>query len=305
MTDAATLTRDLGGKWLRRYGSAPCPVCQPERRKGQNALTLADGRDKLLLNCKKSGCSFRDILAAAGISPGSYTPPDPAIIAQREREEAAQAAKRAKQAEWCWSESLPIGDTLAETYLRGRSITCALPDTLRFHPEAWHGPTAKRHPALVGLVEGGEGAAVHRTYLRPDGTGKAAVDPDKMMLGATAGGAVRLTQGPGPLLIGEGIESTLSAFILHGDLTATAWAALSTSGMRGLRLPTVGRIGKVGTGRASLIVAVDGEKAGRNAGRELAERAHWLGWQVGIMDPGDGADWNDRLIGKEAAHERA
>ncbi|SHL70561.1 hypothetical protein SAMN05443432_102296 [Roseovarius litoreus] len=45
MTDAANLTRELGGKWLRRYGSAPCPVCQPERRKGQSALPAPDGRD--------------------------------------------------------------------------------------------------------------------------------------------------------------------------------------------------------------------------------------------------------------------
>ena len=103
------------------------------------------------------------------------------------------------------------------------------------------------------------------------------------------------------LLVGEGIESTLAAFILRGDATATAWAALSTSGMHGLRLPKVGKVGKVETGRASLIVAVDGERAGRDAGRELAERAAGLGWQVGILDPGDGADWNDRLIGRAVA----
>jgi hypothetical protein len=40
MTDARTLTMALGGRWWRGYGSAPCPVCQPERRKDQDALTL-------------------------------------------------------------------------------------------------------------------------------------------------------------------------------------------------------------------------------------------------------------------------
>jgi hypothetical protein len=266
-------------------------------------LTLADGSDgRLLLHCKKSACAFADILAAAGVAPGSYTPPDPATIAQRERAERAEAEKRARQARAVWDASLPIGNSPAETYLRGRGITCAMPSTLRFHPEAWHGPTARRHPALVAMIEGAEGFAVHRTYMRPDGTGKARIEPAKAMLGATAGGAVRLTCGPGPLLIGEGIESSLSARILLGDLTVSAWAALSTSGMRGLRLPKVGESGKMGRGRPSLILAVDGENAGREAGRELAERAFGLGWQVGILDPGDGADFNDRLI-EGARHE--
>ncbi len=291
MTDAATLTHDLGGKWLRRYGCAPCPCCQPERRKGQNALTLADGRDgRLLLNCKKSACAFADILAAAGVAPGSYTPPDPATIAQREREERAQAEKRARQAERCWQEALPIGGTLAKTYLRGRAITCDLPDALRFHPDCWHGPTAKRHPALVARIEGADGCAVHRTYLRPDGTGKASLDGgNKLMLGSTTGGAVRLTQAQGPLVVAEGIETALSlASGLLGH-PATIWAALSTSGMRGLRLPA---------SPDRLTVATDGDPAGADAGRDLAERAHGLGWQVSMLPAPRGRDWNDILVGK-------
>jgi len=49
MTGARELTAVLGGRWSGRYGTAPCPVCQPERAKGQNALTLAEGRDGRLL----------------------------------------------------------------------------------------------------------------------------------------------------------------------------------------------------------------------------------------------------------------
>ena len=82
MTDARTLTLRLGGRWHCRYGAAPCPVCQPERRRGQNALTLADGRAGLLLHCKRLGCDFRDIATAAGITPGAFAPPDPEAIAR-------------------------------------------------------------------------------------------------------------------------------------------------------------------------------------------------------------------------------
>ena len=163
---AARLTVALGGRWYGRYGTAPCPACQPERRRDQAALALSNSADgRLLLHCFKAGCSFRDILAAAGVAPDDYRPPDPAIIAQGKAEEREQAARKSRQAQRCWDEAGPIGGTIAETYLRNRGIRCDLPDSLRFHPECWHGPTAKRHPAMVARIEGAEGFAVHRTYL--------------------------------------------------------------------------------------------------------------------------------------------
>ena len=290
MRDAERLTRDLRGKWYRGYGAAPCPVCQIEGRKGQNALTLADGEGgRLLLNCKKSGCAFRDILAAAGIAPGSYMPPDPATVARRNAEQRKEEKKRAAQAHRLWQEAQPITGTLAERYLRGRGIACPLPPTLRYFPETWHGPTAKRYPALVALVDGGEGFAVHRTYLRADGMGKAALDPARMMLGGAAGGAVRLTEGPGPLAVAEGIETALSLACGLLRAPATIWAALSTSGMRALCLPP-------DPGR--LTIAPDGDTAGRDAAHALALRAHALGWKVSLLPAPDGRDWNDILTMK-------
>lgn len=288
MTDAQALTIDLGGRWAGSYGTAPCPVCQPDRRRGQNALTLADGVCGLLAHCKRAGCGFLDILAAAGVR-GDYTPPDPATIAQREAQAKAEAQRKAEQARRLWREAQPIAGTVAEAYLRGRGITCPLSLSLRYHPEAWHGATARRWPALVALVEGGDGFAVHRTYLRPDGSGKAPVAPAKAMLGCTRGGAVRLSGGPGRLVVAEGIETALSLACGLLRASATIWAALSTSGLRGLRLPAQ-------PGR--LTIAVDGDTPGREAGHALAERAHALGWQVGTIDPGDGFDFNDILTRK-------
>lgn len=291
MSDARTIAAALGGRWHGRYGTAPCPVCQPQRRKGQDALTIADGKAGLLLHCKRAGCAFRDILAAAGIAPGSHAPPDPAAVAQRQAEARAEAAKRERQARAVWDEAAPICGTPAETYLRRRGITCDLPATLRFHPDCWHGPTARRWPALVALVEGGDGFAVHRTYVAHDGCGKAPVTPAKAMLGATAGGAVRLTGGNLRLVVAEGIESAASLLcgLLGGP--ATVWAALSTSGLRGLRLPAF-------PGR--LTIAQDGDAPGREAAHALAERAAALGWQVGMFEPGDGRDFNDILTERAA-----
>jgi len=75
-------------------------------------------------------------------------------------------------------------------------------------------------------------------------------------------------------------------------LPAAIWAALSTSGLRGLHLPPQ-------PGR--LTIAADGDTPGRQAAHALAERAHALGWQAGICDPGDGADFNDILTRKADA----
>lgn len=294
MTDARELTEALGGHWHRSYGTAPCPVCQPERRADQCALTLADGSDgRLLAHCKKDGCSFGNILAAAGIEGCGYSPPDPATIAQREAERRAESEKREGQALAIWREAQPISGTIAEAYLRGRGIFCDLPDTLRFHPEAWHGATARRNPAMIARVDGAERFAVHRTYLAPDGSGKAAIDPPKAMLGATSGGAVRLTGEQGPLLVvAEGIETALSLACGLLRRPAVIWGALSTSGMRALRLPTL-------PGR--LTIATDGDDPGRAAGCDLANRAAALGWQVSLLPAPQGRDWNDILCMKGAA----
>ena len=287
MMDAYQLTHQLKGKWYHRYGTAPCPVCQPTNHNG-SALTLRDGdAGWLLLHCKKANCEYREILVAAGITPGSHSKPNPANIAKRKAERQAQARRRSSQASSLWKEAQPIDGTPAETYLReARGITCSLPDTLRFHPQCWHGPTAKQYPALVAFVQGSDGACVHRTYLRADGTNKAALDRKKMMLGVAAGGAVKLTDGPEALVVAEGIETALSlaSGLLRGP--ATIWAALSTSGIRALRLPDA---------PAQLTIAPDGDTAGRKAANVLADRAHALGWQVSLLPAPDGRDWNDIL----------
>lgn len=293
MSDARTLTLALGGKWYGRYGLACCPAHGDKRP----SLTLADAPDgRLLLSCK-TGCSFLDVLAALrdrGLvdRQDRPQPPSPSEIARRRAEDEAEAVKRERQALAVWREALPVHGTLAETYLRGRGITCPLPETLRFHPACWHA-SARRLPALVGRVDGLERLAVHRTYLRPDGSGKAEVNPPKAMLGAALGGAVRVADGQGPLVVAEGIETalSLSSGLLRGP--ATVWAALSAAGIGGLRLPA-GIPHK-------LTIAPDGDTAGREAAHKLAERASALGWAVSLLPAPDGRDWNDILMLKGAA----
>lgn len=285
---AKSLTVAGGGRWYGRYGTLACPVCQPGARPDQKALILSDGVKGLLAHCKKVGCSYFDIAAALGISSSSYTALDPAIIARREAQRVGEASKQARRARCLWSEAVPIHGSIAERYLRGRSITCALPATLRFHPGCWH-PTAQRFPAMVARVDGSDDFAVHRTYLLADGNGKANVHPQKAMLGTVKGGAVRLVNAPGPLVVSEGIETALSLACGLLDGPASVWAALSTSGMIGLNLPN---------DPSQLIIASDGDKAGQMAAMTLADRATRDGWQVSILNPPHGGDFNDLLRGE-------
>ena len=293
MIDARGITQSLCGKWYQKYGAAPCPVCQSGREKNQNALTIADGRNgRLVLDCKKSACAFPDILAAAGITSGSYKSPDPETLAKREADQRKEVQKSAAQARAIWSEALPIEGTMAETYLRVRGITCSLPKTLRYHPNCWHRATAKRYPAMVAAVQGNKLAAIHRTFLRPDGSGKADVEIPKMMLGSTAGASVRLTEGRESLVVCEGIETALSLSSGLLRVPAAIWAALSTSGMRNLSLPPQA---------GQLTIAPDGDKAGREAASALAARADALGWRVTLLPAPEGLDWNDVLVMKGEA----
>lgn len=292
-TDSKTLTTALGGRWYGRYGVACCPAHEDR----SPSLTLSQTTDgRLLLHCK-TGCAFTavlDALRGLGLVEGHGTVPhlDPAWMAQREAEERADADKRARQAQAVWEEAQPIGGTVAEHYLRGRGITCDLPESLRFHPACWHGATAQRLPAMVARIEGGDRFAIHRTYLRLDGSGKAEVQPAKAMLGNVAGGAVRVAEGQGPLVVAEGVETALSLSSGLLSVPSTVWAALSTSGLRGLRLPPHPQ---------RLTIATDGDAPGRAAGHALAERADALGWTVSLLPAPDGRDWNDVLLMKGAS----
>jgi hypothetical protein len=184
-----------------------------------------------------------------------------------------------------WRASRPAKGTLVESYLASRGIDLPPPDALRFHGGLKH-PSGGIWPAMVALVRNGTHGtqlAIHRTFLDRDGTGKAPVDPPKMMFGPCRGGAVRLSE-PGELLmVGEGIESCLAAMLATGH---PAWAALSTSGLRGLDLPKDAR---------NVIVLADGDDPGEAAAQACAWRWKREGRRVRIARPPPGMDFNDLL----------
>lgn len=306
--DAKAICEALGGRWYGSYGVTFCPAHDNRRTPAMTVSNATDGR--LLASCH-NGCDFvaeilpalRDRGLVSGGGAGKAWPRlHPETVERRRREEETAARKRAEAAQRIWYETLPAPGSPVDSYLRGRGITADLPDGLRYHPECWHGPSGRPMPAMAGAVrmEGGgvfglPVAAIHRTFLEPDGYGgwrKARVEPAKMMLGDTRGGYVglRAPDRASPLVVVEGIETGLSLLSGLLERPVNLWAALSTSGVAALRLPSA---------PGHLLVAPDGDEAGMKAARALGQEAQALGWKVGIIRPPEaGGDWNNVLRAK-------
>jgi phage/plasmid primase-like uncharacterized protein len=194
-------------------------------------------------------------------------------------------ARRTLDALSIWYAAQSAHGTVVEAYLQSRSIRVPPPPSIRFHPRLKHSG-GDVWPAMVALVSdgiSGQPLAVHRTFLAHDGASKAPVKQPKMMLGPCRGGVVRLATPSDELMVGEGIETCLSAMQASARPT---WAALSTSGLRSLALPPTIQ---------TVIILADGDEAGETAASAAADRWVREGRSVRIARAPKGADFNDLL----------
>lgn len=210
----------------------------------------AEGGDAVALERALRGGTPREAaerLTGGDVAPATsrrQTPRRPAGEAKPDD----QATRAADMAARLWREARPAAGTLAERYLRARGlggpVLAGMLRRLRFHPHAFWGgePGAWIFaPAMVAALHTPDGptGGVHLTYLRPDGSAKAALDPAKRMWGPQKSADGRAAgcwligpRGAGPLIIGEGIESTASAAALYGKPCRVA-AALSLRALQG------------------------------------------------------------------------
>jgi hypothetical protein len=275
--------RKVGAGWMAR-----CPAHDDRKP----SLSIGEGQGGTVLVHCHAGCDQHDVIAAlntSGLWAFDVRRPlhRPSGLRRAETRPRQQRAQPCAGALAIWKACKPVNGTKVETYLASRGIQMSLPQTLRFHPGLKH-PSGGMWPAMVALVTSGQDGtplAVHRTFLAHDGSGKAPIEPQKMMLGPCRGGAVCLG-GPGQLLlVGEGIETCLAAMLASGH---PAWAALSTSGLRTLGLPVDVQ---------EVIVLADGDEAGEAAAQDCAFRWKREGRRVRIARPIKGMDFNDMLLG--------
>lgn len=290
MLTARDLADRLNLKRHPRSWRGRCPACDYPGE----TFSLRELHGRTAIYCA-NGCS-RDALADAlsQVTNGAWKRPERSAAgddpASRERKRAAKKAKALA----LWNGSAPALGTPADTYLSARGLPgLARSAALRFRPDTPH-PEYPQLPAMIALVQDVNGAAlaIHRTYLRPDGSSKADVTPEKASLASYFGGAIRLDPVAPELVVGEGIESAASAGRMLG---LPAWAAIAANNLEsGLVLPVEVR---------SVVIAADNDANG--IGQKAARHA-WMRWtaegrRVRIATPEVAGDFNDVLRAREVA----
>lgn len=261
-----------------RYGTfdVPCPLCGPYRS------TVAKRRLKVLriwrdqADFARFHCAHCEAKGwAADNAGGAAKRPSPEEAEKIKAEilirEAQHERDRRLTALKLWQRRQPTAGTLAETYLKeARGYRGTIPATIGFLPAS--GPYAPAMITAIGVayerevgvlfMSDAEIRGVHITALKPDGSGKAGTERDKIVIGKCLGSPIVLAptnDGLG-LAIAEGIEDALS---VHEATGLGAWAAGSAS-----RLPALASAIPVYIECVTIIA--DADTAGISNSRKLA-----------------------------------
>jgi len=279
---AAEIAAALGRRAQRLADGSflvPCPVSTHGKGRGDRnpSLALRDGASRVLVYCH-GGCDARTVLDELR-NRGLLEHAKPVTVAKRDSVMAMRGSPdererdQHRKASWLWLHRRPIAGTIAETYLRGRGITCALPATLGFLPpnKAGHHSAMiaafsipdEPEPGLLGGLTHTSVGSVHLTLLAPDGSGKAAVGKPKLIVGSPLAQPIVLAP-PNDLLglaITEGIEDALS---VHQATGLGAWAAAAAGFMPKLADAVPSYI-------EAVTIYAHADKAGQDGAHKLAE----------------------------------
>lgn len=232
------------GRWpalLAHFGVAesfltgkhgPCPICGGKDRfrfdnkdgRGTWICSHCGSSDGFKLLELLKGWTFRE--AAHQVEMIAGTVQAHAIRAESEDAKKMAAVKRI----WEEAEAVSKGDPVW-LYLNRRIGLDVVPSCLRYHPALAYtdGGFVEHHPAMVAAVTNaeGKGVAVHRIYLKKDGSKAQVETPKKIIAGMPiSGAAVRLGRHGECLGIAEGIETALAASMRFG---VVSWAAVSAA----------------------------------------------------------------------------
>jgi hypothetical protein len=180
-----------------------------------------------------------------------------------------------ERALWLWRQRQPVAGTIAETYLRSaRGYGGPIPATLGFLPArgdhepaliAAFGLAVEPKPGVLAIDDDAV-KGVHLVKLRPDGSGKAAVEPNKITVGRGAVGSPIVLAAMNDLLglaVTDGIEDALS---IHEATGLGAWAAGGAS-----RMPALAAAVPDACDCVTIIGDDDPKGAGRRFALALAE----------------------------------
>ena len=244
--DTQRLVEALGGTWHGFNAMCRCPVHADHTP----SLSIRQGERGLLVTCFAGCDSTAVLLALRDIEPGTLPKAPP-------REPASAKPNGTDAARRIWDQGVPIPGTLAEHYLRSRSISPDLPD-IRFHPRCPFGskPDTVFVPALlIAARDEVRLCGIQRIKLAVDGT--AGVKATLGMLGSAAWRPPQ--RHPEILAIGEGFATAAAYTALTG---VTCWASFGARRLPLLELPKA---------VTKLVIAEDNDPEGRLAGMKARE----------------------------------
>jgi phage/plasmid primase-like uncharacterized protein len=271
MTEAKEIARRFNLRPVAGSFVGNCPACGYK-----NSLRVTTQNGTALWWC--GACQDQAAVSAALMGQAAQAAPIATAA------DTSQAQKR----EWAlnlWRDAQPAVGTVVERYLAARGISLRDEMPIRFLPDHLCRDSGKRWPVMVALMVDSAGMpqAIHRTFIARDGRGKAPIATPRKTLGMVAGAAVRLAPVADRLVIGEGIETSISAGLM---LKAPAWAAISAPNLEfKLTLPASIR---------EIIVAADHDGPGLKAAKAALARWRGEGRVVKIARPQKpGEDFND------------
>lgn len=271
MTEAKEIARRFNLRPVAGSFVGNCPACGYK-----NSLRVTTQNGKALWWC--GACQDQAAVSAALMGQAAQAAPIATAA------DTSQAQKR----EWAlnlWRDAQPAVGTVVERYLAARGISLRDEMPIRFLPDHLCRDSGKRWPVMVALMVDSAGMpqAIHRTFIARDGRGKAPIATPRKTLGMVAGAAVRLAPVADRLVIGEGVETSVSAGLM---LKAPAWAAISAPNLEfKLTLPASIR---------EIVIAADHDGPGLKAARAALARWRAEGRNVKIARPQTpGADFND------------
>jgi putative DNA primase/helicase len=294
---AAGLVQRLGGRMNGRYGLARCPAHDDRNP----SLSIADGTGGALRVHCFAGCSKAAVIEALqqiGLWPQRAG--DPILTdaerqrhlnqeAKRKREQARRKAFVARLWRETWNIAHPARGSPVEQWLRHRGIDAARLDLDRL-PLRWSSRSPRGKdvmPAMLALMTeplACQPCGIHRSFLFPDGRGKASVEPVRQMLGSA--GIIRLSPDDEVELglhICEGIETGLS---IMASGWRPVWACGSLTALRGF---------PVLAGIQALTIFADPKPHEVAGARACAARWATAGREVNVYIPREGGDFNDIL----------
>lgn len=273
LVGAAPSARSRLSLRFRSRGSLTVTVAGPERGQWYDH-EAGIGGDPLGLIAHLRRCTMRDALAwARRWTGGAVAPAAPATPPAPPPTPDTAALARA-----LWQEAAPARGTLVEAYLRGRGLHLPGDAPLRFHGRCPRG--RERLPAMLALMSDARSAepcGVHRTFLAPDGGGKA---PGQAKMMAGRAGVIRLVPDEDVTLglgIAEGIETSLA--VMQRLDWRPAWAAASAGAIA--RFPVL-------PGIEALTIFADEDGAGIAAAQTCAGRWREAGAEARVMAPPEG-----------------